>query len=346
MADNNFKISVIIPVYNVEKYLNRCLKTVVEQTLKEIEIILIDDGSNDSSLKICQQYKNNDSRIKIFSKKNEGLGLTRNYGINKASGEYIAFLDSDDYIELDFYEKLYKNIKKNNTDAVFGNIKLCTKNGQIRQNDVIPFKNKIVTAKKYIYNLLHVPDKLEYGKKYMGMCVWRALYKRKIIEKNQIKFESERKYISEDILFNIDFCMASNKISFVENAYYYYCYNNGSLTKTYRTDRFEKDIILYKEIIRRLKKYNQYEYVKRGIDSLFLEYVRGVIKQEICYSNNNTTIIDKKLTEIFNNEYVIKANKNAYFENLHKAIINKLIQFKCKKILKLVYRIKAKKAKQ
>ena len=256
---NDIKVSIIIPVYNVEKYVSRCLESVINQTLKEIEIIIVNDGTIDTSLNICEKYKIKDSRIKLFSKANEGLGLTRNYGMERANGKYIAFLDSDDYVECDFYEKLYKNIEKNNTDAVFGNIKLHTYDNKIIQKDKIVFKDEVISSEKYMYNLLHVMDKTDYKNNYMGMCVWRSLYKNEVIKKNNIKFESERKFISEDILFNIDYCMKAKNISLEKNAYYYYCYNGESLTKKYKVDRFEKDVILYKEIVSRLNKYNKYQ---------------------------------------------------------------------------------------
>ena len=239
------KISIIIPVYNVENYIRRCLDSVINQTLKDIEIIIVNDGTKDNSLEICNEYADLDSRIKIFSKKNEGLGLTRNYGIDRANGKYVAFLDSDDFVDFDFYEKLLENAEKNSTDACFANIKLYTKDQKIVQRDKMPFKNEVVESKKYMYNLLHVEDKKEYGKEYMGMCVWRSIYKKDILDKYNIRFESERKFISEDILFNIDFCMNSKRVSFIDNTYYYYCFNSESLTKTYKSDRFEKDLILY-----------------------------------------------------------------------------------------------------
>lgn len=103
------KISIIIPVYNTEKYLSRCLDSAINQTLKDIEIICVNDGSTDNSLDILKEYAAKDNRIKIISKGNEGAAITRNIGINVATGEYIGFIDSDDYVDLDYFEELYSN---------------------------------------------------------------------------------------------------------------------------------------------------------------------------------------------------------------------------------------------
>ena len=111
------KVSVIIPIYKVEKYLSRCLDSVVNQTLEDIEIVLVDDGSPDSCPEICDRYAKKDSRIKVIHKKNEGLGYARNSGMLIATGEYIAFLDSDDYVSKDMYEKVYSELKRTDADC-------------------------------------------------------------------------------------------------------------------------------------------------------------------------------------------------------------------------------------
>lgn len=321
------KVSVIVPVYNVEKYVARCLNSLINQTLHDIEIIIVNDGTKDNSLKICQEYEKKDHRIKIYSKENEGLGLTRNYGLKIATGEYVAFLDSDDYIDLDFYEKLYNDAKKNETDASFADIKIHKSDDNIFQRDYMPFRNKVVSSKIFMYNLLHVKNKEEYKNEYMGISVWRSIYKREILEKNNIIFVSERKFISEDIIFNIDFCMNSEKLSFIDNTYYYYCSNGSSLTTTYKKDKFEKSIILYEELIRRLKEYGEYDIVKKGLSNFFLGYVRTVIKQE---SNNNVALKEqlKRIKEIVRNKYVINAIKDKQYESISREIYDLFIKLK------------------
>ena len=116
------KVSIIVPVYNVGKYLSKCLDSLINQTLEDIEIICINDGSTDNSLDILKSYRTKDSRIKIIDKPNEGLSITRNLGIHSATGNYIGFIDSDDWIDLDFYEKLYSAITSNDVDIACATI--------------------------------------------------------------------------------------------------------------------------------------------------------------------------------------------------------------------------------
>ena len=116
------KVSIIVPVYNVEKYLKRCVDSLIEQSYKNLEIILVDDGSKDNSFSICKEYESKDSRVRIFHKENEGLGLTRNYGIEKSTGEYITFVDSDDYLTLDAVETMVEKAAVTNADVVVANM--------------------------------------------------------------------------------------------------------------------------------------------------------------------------------------------------------------------------------
>lgn len=329
MENNKVKVSIIVPVYNVEKYLKRCLNSLIKQTLQEIEIIIVNDGSTDNSLAICKEFENIDKRIKVYSKNNEGLGLTRNYGISKCNGKYIAFVDSDDFVSLDFYEKMYTNIEENNTDAVFAEFRNHRNDGTDSVGEKNSFKEDIVSTKEYLYNILHVKNESLYGKDYLNMSVWRSLYKREIIEKYNIKFESERKFISEDILFNIDFCEVSNKISFQKDTYYYYCYNSDSLTKKYKKNRFEMDLILYEEIIRRMKKYNDYNSkIKCGIDNFFLGYLRAVIKDEVFCQEKTKPEKINRIKEILNNNSVRKILKNREYDTFTRKIYDDLMYFK------------------
>lgn len=152
---NKAKVSIIVPVYNVEKYIDRCLNSLVNQTLKEIEIIIVNDNTPDNSMKICEEYAKRDNRIKIYNKEqNEGLGLTRNYGIKKANGEYIAFVDSDDYVDNDFYEKLYNKIIKTNSDICFAEYKRYTSKNDKIVSSKIPFETDIEKTKYVLQDML------------------------------------------------------------------------------------------------------------------------------------------------------------------------------------------------
>ena len=125
------KVTVIVPVYNEETHIERCIKSILKQTYQNMEIILINDGSKDNSLKILKEFeKEYPSKIRVFTHKNKGLGLTRNVGLDNATGEYITFLDSDDYVSIDYYRTLMNNIQENNSDIAMGNMVLEYDNGR------------------------------------------------------------------------------------------------------------------------------------------------------------------------------------------------------------------------
>ena len=296
-----YKVSVIVPVYNVEKYLYRCLDTLVNQTLKEIEIIIIDDGSKDNCPTICDEYAKNYENVIVIHKENEGLGLARNTGINIANGEYIAFVDSDDYIDLDFYEKTYQNALQNNSDICFGetkflNNRLITK--QIMRN---PYNKKKFVGEKInnyvLTNLLY--NKISTGFiGFMATGVWQAIYKKEVFDTYKILFVSERKYISEDYIFHLEFIPRCKIITFVSGTYYYHCDDNMSLSRIYREDRFEKNKILYKEILDRVKNIKFNTNVIPGIYALFVKNTRHTLSMAYL---NKKIIGRKNLKEIFNN---------------------------------------------
>ena len=251
------KISVIIPVYNMEKYLKRCMDSIINQTFRELEIILVDDGSKDSSGKLCDEYKALDKRVKVIHKKNAGLGFARNSGIEIATGEYVSFVDSDDYVRTDMYEKLYGRIKKENADTcIFGFQRMIgdktdyTRTGALKGT----FSGKDVFDKVFL-NILGSEPSCKEDFLIVWQCSWLSLYSLDIIRKNKLLFPSERVFISEDILFNTDYYIKSNCVTILNEALYYYCLNETSLTRVYKEDRFEKNVIMYNEHLRRLKNY-------------------------------------------------------------------------------------------
>ena len=235
------KVSVIVPIYNVEKYLERCMDSLLNQTLKDIEIIMVDDGSPDNCPKMCDEYAKKDSRVKVIHKQNDGLGYARNSGLKIATGEYIAFVDSDDYVDINMYKKLYEVASENYADAVF-----CGFKKEFRPNRFIESKecdNYTEYVNEQIGGLtldfVSAPPhcKSEY---IHDMSVWHSVYKHSIIEGNNIRFVSEREYASEDIPFQIDFFKRCKKVVFIPNIFYVYCYNGGSLTKSFKPEKFEK----------------------------------------------------------------------------------------------------------
>lgn len=278
----NPKVSIIVPVYNVEKYLDRCMESLLNQTLKDIEIILVDDGSPDNCPRMCDEYAKKDSRVKVVHKANAGLGYARNSGLEVATGEYVAFVDSDDYVELDMYEKLYQYAIVNSLDTVY----CCY--SKVRDTEIIEERhlvddNLIFETLDYKTPLLegmlcNLPGKNRDFK--FGTQVWLGIYSREIIETNGILFCSERDFISEDIVFHIDYLPHTRKIGYIKDCLYFYCFNPESLTKKYKEGRFERDVILVNEMNRRLSlKYPQ-NYYKLRTDRFLLFKARAAISYE------------------------------------------------------------------
>lgn len=218
-------ISIIVPIYNSEKYLPECIKSILNQTYKNIEIILINDGSTDNSLKICKNYSKIDNRIKKLDKLNSGVAESRNKGIQIASGQFIMFVDSDDFLETTIIEKLYNSIKLNNSDLA-----ICKINDYVNDNKIKRYENNlnsIVFTKK---------SKSDFIKNYfakneadsnniMGVC-FRMLIKKDILTNNNITFPKLKQL--EDLVFCTELITKINKISVVNEYLYNYRYVEAS----------------------------------------------------------------------------------------------------------------------
>ena len=281
---NNPLISVIIPIFNVEPYLEQCLQSVINQTLKDIEIILIDDESPDRCPQICDNYAQKDSRIKVIHKKNEGLGFARNSGIKIAKGKYITFLDSDDYIDLDTYSSLFTYATKEDLDILY----FCY--DRFSSNDITPKKHdytgKLIIHREkdeienFMLNMIAArPSEKKDREIQMSACC--AIYRKDIIINHNISFPSERELISEDLIFNIDILSKSSSIGCIPHTYYHYRFNPESLTKTIRLDRVEKNEQLYRYLSQRFK--DNQEAIVRSM-RLFIGDARFAMIQ-VCKSS-------------------------------------------------------------
>lgn len=177
------KVSVIVPCYGVEAYLDRCMASLLTQTLDDIEIIMVDDGSPDRVPFMCDDYAKKDSRIKIIHKENGGLGYARNSGLDLATGEYVVFIDSDDYIESDAFEKMYNEAKRSQADAVFSGFYIQNKQG-LWEEHIENSESKIMVGTEIDEFKLGMIACAPYEKaeRYFWVSVWHALYKRDLIE--------------------------------------------------------------------------------------------------------------------------------------------------------------------
>lgn len=236
----NPKVSIVVPIYKVEKYLAQCVDSLIAQTLSEIEIILVDDGSPDKSGEIADQYAKNDSRIKVVHQKNAGLGPARNAGMKVASGKYIGFVDSDDWVKPGMFASLYEAAERTHADIVASGHCDWT-NGEIVRvrrhplaGKTIVGKDEIDKARKNLYGYL--PDETEIEA--FPMSVWIAIYRRKMIEDHELHFIN---IISEDIIFNIPTYKCANIITFTSDVDY--CYRKeeqSSITQSFSDNKLKK----------------------------------------------------------------------------------------------------------
>ncbi len=256
-----YKFSVVIPIYNVEKYLRKCLDSLINQTLKDIEIICINDGSTDNSLSILTEYAQKDTRIKIFNQENQGQGVARNNGIDIANGEYLVFVDPDDWIELNTLEILYNKFKETAVDIINFNHSYWDESGKLKHRF-----NFSRFAKKYLK--IRLKDNSVYscnnfklnnfGDLYLSAC--NKVYNTFFIKNNDIKFAPTRQ--AEDNLFAIKSILLAKNILYLDKYFYNYLQRSNSTVNSSSTINFDvfNNIQLIKDFIQEydlLEKYNK-----------------------------------------------------------------------------------------
>lgn len=275
-------ISVIVPVYNVEKYLSRCIDSLIRQSYSNIEILLVDDGSKDESLSICKEYEAKDSRIHVFHKENEGLGLTRNYGVEQATGEYITFVDSDDYLTLDAIDSMVKKAVETDADVVIASHYYKNKKQEIELSERLYCGTEIkeILMVHMMGNNGNQLDALTY-------TAWGKLYKKEIFTKNRLLFPSERKLIWEDLAFSVEAYPLCEKVYILHKPVYYYCFNEGSLTHTYKPNKINLVMILYRYMKKRIQELNLSADAQFRLDTNFIGHIRTCIKLEVFYVKQN-----------------------------------------------------------
>ena len=288
-------ISVIVPIYNVEKYLNRCIESIVNQTYKNLEIILVDDGSPDNCPQICDQWKEKDNRIKVIHKENGGLSDARNAGLDIAQGEYIAFVDSDDYIHVRMYETLINVLLEKDCDIVQCDFSKVT-DGQHINDDPLDYKIKEYNVKEALYSLINENP--------LKQVVWNKLYKKYIFD--TLKFEVGK--LNEDDFFTYQAFDKCKKICSINVSLYYYLVRNTSIMG----EKFN---------IRRLDgleaRTNRYNFLKEKYIDL-ASYDKKVLWFYIIYLYQKVLLMDKDKNK------TLAKNK---IKNIFKCIKNDNIKF-------------------
>ena len=274
---NNTVISVIVPIYNVENYINRCLNSIINQTYKNLQIILVDDGSTDDSGKVCDKYALKDSRIKVIHQKNSGPVRARKTGLEASTGEYIGFVDSDDWIEPNMYEEMLNNLIQTNADFAQSRI-ILEKNGITSIN--YNYDEEVVDLPKNILNIWKALMGLTDNSIDRGFVT--KLFKKDFI-KDCIRHLPDDMYLGEDYTMTVISFLKCNRVSFLKKAYYHYVIRNNSLTRVYGTPKMFQIAKMHNQLESIFKKFNYYEQMKPYIEKAFIKDMSRAIKSSnIC----------------------------------------------------------------
>ncbi len=328
------KISLIVPVYNVEKYLNKCLDSILKQTYHNLEIILIDDGSTDSSPKICDKYALKDSRIKVFHESNKGLSATRNLGIKYSSGKYISFIDSDDVLTEDYCETLLNALKSNHCDVASVKLIMVRENGE-RIEPSVDITQINYASEINIYSKSEILKEVLLRHSFKNY-VCTKLYNRKLFTNCQ--FKENISY--EDVLFTYEMSKKINKIAYVNKECYMYLKRKNSITATCSeknlNDFLDVALYRYQDVQKNYPKYEVYNLyaLLESIISISVKYVIAERKYQTVAEKSNIIfdIIDKslqdqnletKLLPFLNNSqksclYLILYNRELFYNFLEK----------------------------
>jgi glycosyltransferase involved in cell wall biosynthesis len=257
------------------------MESLLGQTLRELEIILVDDGSPDSCPQMCDAYAAEHAQVTVVHTENQGLGMARNAGLEHARGSYVAFVDSDDYLARTGLEELCRLAVATGADTVLGSYTRVGDDGSLHRGQN-PLGNRTFSGTDEILGTVLAgmlgspPD--YFDDIYQMMSVWMGLYSLEIIREHGIRFCSERQFISEDLIFDLDYYPHARKVAIGGGAHYFYCENGESLTLTYREDRFERNKELFRELERRCDELGL--DVRDRLDRSFLGRVRQCLYAE------------------------------------------------------------------
>lgn len=270
---NSPKISIIVPVYNTEKYLDKCISSLINQTLKDIEIICVNDGSTDNSLKILEKFASQDKRIKVFSQENKGQSAARNLGIKNSEAEYLGFVDADDWVDLKYFEKLYSAAKKYDCDIACAGFKRCSR-----------FRKSIRKSFKEYNVYTNTTDKAKADQLPNQNYISNKIYRRESWLKSGLKFEEGR--VFEDLAMVIKILDKLGKMVTVPDVYYYYLKNPNS-TVTRKTQKHLND---YKWALNEMNTYAKENGIElaesKNYDKIVSIKILGIKVLKIYYKDN------------------------------------------------------------
>lgn len=320
MTKNNILISVIVPIYNAETFIEKCIESIINQTYKELEIILINDGSTDMSKKICEKFEEKDPRVKLINQRNQGQNKARWKGIKSSNGDFITFVDADDWLELDVYENLIKNYIYEEADIYIG--------GFIKD-----FKDKFISygrMNKKIYDDNNEAIVDIFNNEILSWGLWDKLYRRDLF--NNILMVNEIKSHGEDLLLNYQLFKGAKKIIYLPiKGYHYVQHENSTVHKN-----FSKERLSFLKACEIIKKEEKNKNIIRSLNKRYLDFIAWCLK---IYVKDNSYFgkdfyktyikcIRKEILNISNvKEYSIKLNIKLFFWSLPENIKKLLYYF-------------------
>lgn len=300
----NIGVSIVVPVYNAKDYLERCISHLISQSMDNIEIILVDDGSVDNSLNLCNFYAERDNRIRVYHQSNSGPAAARNSGMRIASGKWICFVDPDDYVDVDYCKASYDFGEKSGADIVMFDA--------VKEGEHLDFADKsmVITSTEDILDIrcdilypymigssgnIHVKKLQRFGKrKDIPLAApWNKLYKRSFLCDNNLQFPQELKTL-DDMTFNFVAFGYARKVAYLHRELYYYCFNKKSITNKYDPERISKDTAVFRMISEYISDNNICEGSDERNCRLVQAYYARVIKSfailcRLCFFNNNSS---------------------------------------------------------
>ena len=313
------KVSVIVPVYNTEEFLCECLDSITTQTLKEIEIICINDGSTDNSLSILQEYKQKDSRIIVLTQENKGAGNARNAGLNIAKGEYLSFLDSDDYFCCTMLRKAYNKAIKNNADVIVFDTKNFDNN------------TKEYCEASWRFNKEHFPHVFPFSYKDMPESIfsafcqepWNKIFRKEFITSQGILFQEVRR--GNDIFFTWSAMICAKKIDIIDEPLVYY---RTGLSSNLQSNNDETPLDFYYSF-KYLKQYliavNKYDEVKNGFNSHFVSTALHTLSS--LSKSDNFCFLYNELQKIIISEFRVSNDDNWWYNEQEKILTNGCVNY-------------------
>ena len=274
------KVSVIVPIYNAEKHLDKCLRSLLQQEHTNMEVILVNDGSKDDSLSICRRYASEDARIQVIDKQNEGVAIARNTGIEAATGDYIAFIDPDDWIETAMYRRLLESAKRYDAPICLCNFYRDTKRRS--QPKRFDFEEEILVGdeiiEKLVNGMIGMSDLLPKYDYVMG-SVWRGIYKRAFIEQHDLRFVPKLT-IMEDLVFIVQALLKCDKVAIDHGIWYHYVQHASSTLHSYNEKMWSDQLVVYELLEESIREANLEEQMRNRLDYRYLGMIFSAIKNE------------------------------------------------------------------